>query len=96
MQFLMGLNDSYSAIRGQILMMNPFPNIVKAYASVVQENKQRSLGSIREVADNSVMDVCKKESVAMATRHGQGAPSHFISANRTPLYCSYRDCNHHV
>ena len=42
------------------------------------------------------MDVCKKESVAMATRRGQGAPSHFISANRTPLYCSYRDCNHHV
>jgi hypothetical protein len=27
MQFLMGLNDFYSAIRGQILLMNPLPSI---------------------------------------------------------------------
>lgn len=27
MQFLMGLNDSYSAVRGQILPMNPLPSV---------------------------------------------------------------------
>jgi len=34
MQFLMGLNESYSAIRGQILLMNPLPSIRQAYSSV--------------------------------------------------------------
>ncbi|RVW56893.1 Retrovirus-related Pol polyprotein from transposon RE1 [Vitis vinifera] len=44
MQFLMGLNESYNAIRGQILLMNPLPDVAKAYSSIVQEEKQRSLG----------------------------------------------------
>ncbi|KAL5864007.1 hypothetical protein ACOSQ3_001521 [Xanthoceras sorbifolium] len=39
MQFLMGLNDSYSAIRGQILLMNPLPSVRQAYSSVSQEEK---------------------------------------------------------
>ena len=34
MQFLKGLNESYSAIRGQILLMNPLPFVRQAYSSV--------------------------------------------------------------
>ncbi|XP_028120781.1 uncharacterized protein LOC114318125 [Camellia sinensis] len=36
MQFLMGLNESYSAIRWQILLMNLLPDVAKAYSSIVQ------------------------------------------------------------
>ncbi|KAH7567810.1 hypothetical protein JRO89_XS07G0154500 [Xanthoceras sorbifolium] len=39
MQFLMGLNDSYSAVRGQILLMNPLPSVRQAYSSVSQKEK---------------------------------------------------------
>jgi hypothetical protein len=39
MQFLMGLNDSYSVIRGHILLMNPLPSIRQAYSSISQEEK---------------------------------------------------------
>jgi hypothetical protein len=33
------LNDFYSAIRGQILLMNPLPSIRQAYSSISQEEK---------------------------------------------------------
>ena len=53
MKFLMGPNDSYATIRGQILPYEPLPNINKVLSLVLQEEKQRSLknGS----ATNSVM-----------------------------------------
>lgn len=41
LQFLMGLNDSFSNARGQILMMNPLPSTPQAYSLVKQEEKQR-------------------------------------------------------
>jgi hypothetical protein len=61
MQFLMGLNDSYSAIRGQILLMNPLPSIRQAYSSVSQEEKQRILSSTHTAIEPS-------NSAAMAVR----------------------------
>ncbi|XP_015084169.1 uncharacterized protein LOC107027540 [Solanum pennellii] len=40
-QFLMGLNEVYTVIRGSILMMNPLPSMAHAFALLVQEEKQR-------------------------------------------------------
>ena len=37
MQFLNGLNDSYSLVRTQILMIEPIPLIDKAFSLVIQE-----------------------------------------------------------
>ncbi|KZV51592.1 hypothetical protein F511_10545, partial [Dorcoceras hygrometricum] len=48
MQFLMGLNESYKTVRGQIFLMKPVPNIREAYNMVTQEEKQREIGSINE------------------------------------------------
>ncbi|GMI72154.1 hypothetical protein HRI_000884700 [Hibiscus trionum] len=41
LQFLMGLNDSFSHIRGQILLMDPLPSITKVFSLVIQEENQR-------------------------------------------------------
>uniref|UniRef100_A0A803QD40 Retrotransposon Copia-like N-terminal domain-containing protein n=1 Tax=Cannabis sativa TaxID=3483 RepID=A0A803QD40_CANSA len=43
LEFLVGLNDSYSLARSQILMRDPLPSVNKAYAIVVQEERQRGL-----------------------------------------------------
>jgi len=58
----MGLNDSYSAIHGQILLMNPLPSIHQAYSSISQEEKQRLLSS-------TLTGDCSGSSAAMAIRH---------------------------
>ncbi|KAI9181123.1 hypothetical protein LWI28_011688 [Acer negundo] len=52
MQFLMGLNDSYSSVCGQILLMNPLPSVRQAYSSVSQEEKQRHLSSTHAANDS--------------------------------------------
>uniref|UniRef100_A0A2N9FJ05 Reverse transcriptase Ty1/copia-type domain-containing protein n=1 Tax=Fagus sylvatica TaxID=28930 RepID=A0A2N9FJ05_FAGSY len=44
-KFLVGLNDSYASIRGQILLMEPLPSINKVFALVSQEERQRELNS---------------------------------------------------
>ncbi|XP_075096445.1 uncharacterized protein LOC142174533 [Nicotiana tabacum] len=42
-QFLMGLNKVYTAVRGSILMMNPLPSIAQAFSFLIQEEKQREV-----------------------------------------------------
>ncbi|XP_019229907.1 PREDICTED: uncharacterized protein LOC109210885 [Nicotiana attenuata] len=51
-QFLMGLNETYTACRGNIMMMTPIPNIDKAYSLLLQEERQRSI----QPTMNSPMD----------------------------------------
>jgi len=52
--FLMHLNDEYESIRGQILLLDPLPNVNKAYAMIQRVEKQRQvtggIGIMREVA----------------------------------------------
>ena len=36
-EFLMGLNESFSQIRGQILLIDPLPSINKVFSLVIQE-----------------------------------------------------------
>ncbi|XP_074352138.1 uncharacterized protein LOC141691304 [Apium graveolens] len=40
-QFLMGLNDSFTGIRGQILLMTLLPSLNQSYGMLLQEEKQR-------------------------------------------------------
>jgi hypothetical protein len=41
----MGLNESFSHVRGQILLMDPLPSINKIFSMVVQEERQREITS---------------------------------------------------
>ncbi|KAL5542827.1 hypothetical protein UlMin_010537 [Ulmus minor] len=44
LHFLMGLNESYAQIRGQILMMEPLPAINKVFSLVIQEERHINIG----------------------------------------------------
>ncbi|KAA8542446.1 hypothetical protein F0562_023418 [Nyssa sinensis] len=41
MSFLMGLDDSFSQVRGQLLLMDPIPPINRVFSLIVQEEQQR-------------------------------------------------------
>lgn len=43
MIFLMGLNDSFAHIRGQLLLMDPMPNMNHVFSLVLQEESQRAV-----------------------------------------------------
>lgn len=43
MQFLMGLNDSFTSIRGQILLMTHIPTLSQCYAMLLQDENQRDV-----------------------------------------------------
>lgn len=46
MNFLLGLNESYNHIRGQILIMNPIPPIAQVFSLMLQEEKQREVRNV--------------------------------------------------
>ncbi|CAA0830376.1 Unknown protein [Striga hermonthica] len=43
MQFLMGLNETYGSVTSQILLMDQFPNVNKAYSLILQEERKRNV-----------------------------------------------------
>lgn len=40
-QFLMGLNEEYSVVRGNILAMNPLPSVAQAFSLLTKEDEQK-------------------------------------------------------
>ncbi|XP_022880549.1 uncharacterized protein LOC111397802 [Olea europaea var. sylvestris] len=56
MQFLMGLDDSYTAVRSQILLMDPIPSLNHIFALVSQEEKQSN--NFRQRKDRPICSYC--------------------------------------
>lgn len=51
--FLMGLNEGFSHIRDQILLMTPLPNINEVYAMVLQEAKPKEIDNSNLVSSSA-------------------------------------------
>ncbi|XP_074298898.1 uncharacterized protein LOC141629872 [Silene latifolia] len=54
-QFLMSLNESYSVIRGTILMQNPLPKLALVYNNLLQKERQREIHSSTQVQVESAV-----------------------------------------
>ena len=55
LSFLIGLNECYSYIRGQLLLMDPLPAINKAFSLILQEEKQKEVVSATSVSSETQM-----------------------------------------
>ena len=62
MKFLMGLNDSFSQVRTQVLLMDPLPSIRKVYSLLIQKEMQRSVTNSFGVKVDSIALVAKMQS----------------------------------
>ncbi|KAF5455030.1 hypothetical protein F2P56_024649 [Juglans regia] len=80
MQFLMGLQDSYDAIRAQILLQEPLPPLNRIISLVQQEERRRQLHAL-------------PAPLAMATRVSDQRPNTSSRMNR--LFCSHCNISGH-
>ncbi|KAI5332620.1 hypothetical protein L3X38_022749 [Prunus dulcis] len=84
MQFLMGLNETYAAVRGQILMMQPLPDTRKVHALILQQERQVEVAARRD-----------SNTSHHAMKVAQPSRSPAAQGNLTPLKCSYCDQERH-
>ena len=57
MKFLMGVNDSFTQVRTQVLLMDPIASFSKVYSLLIQEETQRSIPNAFVVkVDSTVLD----------------------------------------
>ncbi|XP_042950334.1 uncharacterized protein LOC122282449 [Carya illinoinensis] len=71
-KFLMGLNDSYETIKGQIIPMSPIPSLDKTFSLVLQEERQRQTKSLVLPASESstlATQFKRKEQSDMTCQH---------------------------
>ncbi|KAK4400618.1 Retrovirus-related Pol polyprotein from transposon RE1 [Sesamum angolense] len=70
MQFLMGLNEIYDNIRNQILVLDPLPNVNKAYSMVLRVERQREVNlGFAETGHNVVMQARSYDSKGPGPRN---------------------------
>ncbi|XP_069144064.1 uncharacterized protein [Solanum lycopersicum] len=81
-QFLMGLNEAYTIIRGSILMMKPLPSMGQAFALLIQEEKQREFKPNSQFfADPPSM--CASSSIGQSRQNGGNSGGRGFQTNYT-------------
>uniref|UniRef100_A0A6N2KIH2 Retrotransposon Copia-like N-terminal domain-containing protein n=1 Tax=Salix viminalis TaxID=40686 RepID=A0A6N2KIH2_SALVM len=86
-QFLMGLNESYSAIRGQIMLMQSLPTVKKAYSLLCEEKKQRGMAEHKINEQVHAMNVKRTGSVPQNRKWMPGSSTN--QGPRKRLHCTY-------
>ncbi|XP_019242594.1 PREDICTED: uncharacterized protein LOC109222729, partial [Nicotiana attenuata] len=84
LQFLTGLNESYSQSRSQIMMMSPLPSINRAYSMLVDQESQRNLANMPQVAQ--VSEALKN--LAMYSNKGTNSTGGY-KQKRNQVQCEY-------
>ncbi|XP_075106937.1 uncharacterized protein LOC142179936 [Nicotiana tabacum] len=76
-QFLMGLNDSYSQARSQILMRSSLPTINQAYAMIVSDESQKFMPAASGLLGTNPTTVTGNYDLAMYSKNYNNQPRRF-------------------
>ncbi|XP_070021148.1 uncharacterized protein [Nicotiana sylvestris] len=87
-QFLMGLNEIYTVVRGSILMMNPLPNLAQAFSLPVQDEKQREIRPTNHLTvDSTSLNVSTSGQSSFKTNFP--TDNNYRGISRGRLVCDY-------
>jgi len=92
-QFLTGLNDNFSVLKTQVLLMDPLPSINKVYSMVIQEESNNvALTPPVSTEDSSIL--VNASNVRKTFMHGKvsGAPQ----SKKKSRYCTFCHRNNHT
>ncbi|XP_075083713.1 uncharacterized protein LOC142167461 [Nicotiana tabacum] len=85
-QFLMGLNETYTVVRGSILMMNPLPIIAQAFSLLIQEERQREIKPHNHLSlESSALNVNTNRTTSFKTNY---SPNNSQCYRNRP-FCDY-------
>ena len=90
MKFLMDLNESYSTVGAQILMIDPLPSVSWAFNLVSQEERQRSIGSTPTNSNENMIFAAPSSNVSVQLAAQQGRK------HERPLCTHYNMLGHTV
>ncbi|KAF7148530.1 hypothetical protein RHSIM_Rhsim03G0044200 [Rhododendron simsii] len=98
MQFLMGLNENYGPVRGQILLMQPLPDTRRVYSLVLQQEKQIEVSLNRDSMNHHAMLADHKSQAptySFADQNNKTIQAHQVQKQTNTLHCSYCDQDYH-
>ncbi|KAJ1423843.1 Retrovirus-related Pol polyprotein from transposon TNT 1-94 [Sesbania bispinosa] len=90
MTFLMGLNDSFSQIRGQILLSDPLPSIRSVFSLVFQEETQQ------EIVITSPSPLAHSDNMSFAVNNSQSATCKSRFNKKERPKCAHRNMLGHT
>ncbi|XP_009758109.1 uncharacterized protein [Nicotiana sylvestris] len=93
-QFLMGLNEVYTVVRGSILMMNPIPSMAQAFSLLIQDEKQYEMRPSNHMVAESISLHANATGNANNSRNNNFRTnyppnSNFPNTNRSKPFCDY-------
>ncbi|XP_047171754.1 uncharacterized protein LOC124839860, partial [Vigna umbellata] len=71
--FLRGLNDNYSVVRSQILLMDPLPSLPKIFSMIIQHERQLQSGILSQPP--VMASQVSQSKPSFSTFNGRGKPS---------------------
>ncbi|XP_051119610.1 uncharacterized protein LOC127243567 [Andrographis paniculata] len=89
-QFLTGLNDAYESLRGQILLMDPLPTMSRAYALLLEVEKQKELQISEMEFANQNVNATEVKKTTLNKRFGDKKRQVQDKRNVTCEYCKRR------
>ncbi|XP_062113438.1 uncharacterized protein LOC133824553 isoform X1 [Humulus lupulus] len=89
MSFLMGLSDSYSQVRGSILLMDPMPEVNRVFHLVTQEEHQKGNAFASNDSNNAMAFAFKSDKNSAPKNDNQNFKNHPQKKSRP--FCSH--CN---